>query len=226
MCGRVAIPPGEVIVRELKLAYDGEDRPANINVPPTEKVPLVTASKPGKLQYFTWSVIPPYARSGVLDFKLSTFNAMVERLEESQLWQPLLGKKHCVVITEGFYEWQYGDPVKKKNSVPHLIRARNSRFTFLAGLWEVWTDRQTGELIPSCTVITLPANPLMASIHNTKGRMPAFLTPETQKIWLDQELPFTERKKVLEPVPDEFLEAFKVKKVGDEAEYQSLVPLC
>ena len=66
---------------------------------------------------------------------------------------------------------------------------------------------ETGEMVPSCTLITLPANSLMAQIHNTKGRMPAFLTTETAKVWLDQELSFEQRKKqALNPVPDEFLD--------------------
>jgi putative SOS response-associated peptidase YedK len=226
MCGRVALPEAAAIVNELKLKYDGSDQPANINVSPTMQVPLMTASKPDRLQYFIWSVIPPFSRTGSPDFKLSTFNAMSERLEESGLWQPLLGKKHCVLITEGFYEWQYADPVKKKNSTPHLIKARNSRFTFMAGLWELWTNPATGELVPSCAVITLPANSLMAEIHNTKGRMPAFLTADSLKIWLDQGLSFSERKKVLEQVPDEFLETYPIKKVGDEEEYKALISVC
>lgn len=226
MCGRVSLPRTTEIIEELRLKFDGTEVPANINVPPTERVPLITSSKPDRLQYFTWSIIPPYAKAGVPDFKLSTFNAMAERLEESALWQPLLGKKHCVVITNGFYEWQYGDPVKKKDSKPHFIKARNSRFTFLAGLWEVWTNRQTGEMVPSCSIITLPANQMMAEIHNTKARMPAFLTPETLKIWLNRDLPYSERKKALDPVPEEFLEAYVIKKVGDEEEYQNVLAAC
>ena len=43
-------------------------------------------------------------------------------------------------------------------------------------------------------MITLPANSLMAKIHNTKSRIPAFLTIETAKIWLDNELSYNERK--------------------------------
>ena len=96
----------------------------------------------------------------------------------------------------------------------------------MAGLWSAWANKETGELIPSCTIITLPANALMAKIHNTKGRMPAFLTTETSKIWLDRELPFQESKKALEPVEDEFLGAWPVKKVGDEDEYSRLVQIC
>lgn len=35
------------------------------------------------------------------------------------------------------------------------------------------------------------------------------------KIWLENKLPYTERKKALGPVPDEFLEAYPIVKVGD-----------
>lgn len=226
MCGRVTLPKASEIVEELDLEYDGEEQPAQINVPPTLKVPLITNTKPNKLQYFTWSLIPSFSQDGKADFKLSTFNATIERLEESKLWQPLLGKRHCVVITSGFYEWQYEDPLKKKNSKPHLIRARDSKFTYMAGLWSVWTNKATGEMIPSCSLITLPANSLMAQIHNTKGRMPAFLTTETSKIWLDQGLSFNERRKALEPVPDEFLDTYVIRKVGDEEEYREVVGMC
>ena len=227
MCGRITLPETKTIVKELGLKYDQDPMPAHINLPPTLKVPLITNTKPDHLQYFTWSLIPAFSKTGKPDFKMSTFNATIERLEESQMWKPLLGKRHCVIITSGFYEWQYEDPIKKKNSKPHLIRAKNSKFTYMAGLWSVWTDRETGEMIPSCTVITLPANSLMARIHNTKGRMPAFLTSETAKVWLDQNLSWQERKEeALNPVPDEFLDAWPIIKVGDEEEYGKLMEVC
>jgi putative SOS response-associated peptidase YedK len=223
MCGRISLPGTKVIVKELGLKYEEEAIPANVNIPPGLKVPLITNTRPENLQYFTWSLIPDFSVSGKPDFKVSTFNATIERLEDSKMWKPLLGKRHCVVITSGFYEWQYEDPIKKKKSKPHLIRAKNSKFTYLAGLWSVWTDNETGEMIPSCTIITLPANSLMARIHNTKSRMPAFLTQETAKIWLDQSLSFNERKeKALSPVPDDFLDVYPIGQVGDEEEYKSL----
>ncbi len=226
MCGRVVLPKTEEITLELNLKYEGEPMPAHFNLPPTLQVPVVTNTKPDQLQYFTWSVIPSYSKDGKPDFKYSTFNATIEKLEESPLWKPLIGKKHCVVITSGFYEWQYEDPIKKKNSKPHLIKAKNSKFTYMAGLWNVWVNKKTGEMIPSSTIITLPANDLMAKIHNTKGRMPAFLTDESSKIWLDQELSYQERKKALEPVPNEFLDTYPIVKVGDEEEYKKLIEIC
>ena len=226
MCGRITLPRTEIIIKNLGLKYEGEQMPSSINVPPTLQIPVITNTKPDTLQYFTWSLIPSFSETGKADFKMNTFNATIERLEESGMWKPLLGKKHCVVITDGFYEWQYDDPIKKKGPHPHLIKAKNSTFTYMAGLWSALANKETGELIPSCAIITLPANSLMAGIHNTKARMPAFLTTETSKIWLDQGLSFQESKNALTPVPEEFLNAWPIKKVGDEDEYSELMKIC
>ena len=74
----------------------------------------------------------------------------------------------------------------------------------LAGLWEVWTDPETGEVLTSCTIITTEPNALMAELHD---RMPVILDPANHGAWLDlgrggQEL--------LRPCPEEWLEAVPV----------------
>jgi len=60
----------------------------------------------------------------------------------------------------------------------------------------------------SCSIITLPANPLMAKIHNSGARMPAMLTREQRKLWL---LGSTERAGMaLSAYADERLLAYAV----------------
>lgn len=224
MCGRVVVPKTEDLVRDLRLKLKSDRRmDRNLNVAPTMVVPVMTNSQPGDLQYFTWSLIPPFSKTGKQDFKLSTFNATIEKLDKSPLWKPLIGKRHCVVITDGFYEWNYDDPIKKKGGHPHYIKSKDEPFTFMAGLWSAWKNPDTGEYTPSCTIITIPANPLMAKIHNTKGRMPAFLTSQTFKLWLDDDLSYRERKQALEPVENDFLEVYPIKKVGDGEEFDRLI---
>jgi putative SOS response-associated peptidase YedK len=44
----------------------------------------------------------------------------------------------------------------------------------LAGLWETWTDRVTGAVVTTCTVITCLPNELRAELHD---RMPVILDP-------------------------------------------------
>ena len=56
--------------------------------------------------------------------------------------------------------------------------------------------------------------------------MPAFLTSETAKIWLDNGLSYGESKKALDPFPNEFLDAHPIVKVGDGEEYNKLLEIC
>lgn len=54
--------------------------------------------------------------------------------------------------------------------------------------------------IESCAIVTMPANKLMAEIHNVKHRMPAILARENRAAWLagDHDVAFN----VLRPYPD------------------------
>lgn len=216
MCGRVTISDQTSIAKglQLKLADDLK-RPANINLPPTLELPLFTDEKPSELQYFSWTLIPFWAKEKP---KFSTFNARLENLQESGSWKHLVGKKHCVIITDGFYEWKKLDEKGKKKQ-PYLIRMKDMRFTLIAGLWDTWVDNKTGEIIHSCTIITRSANDDMRELHD---RMPCLLSFENANIWVDKNLTLADRMKVLEPLPPKQLEMKPVDKVGDEEEYKDL----
>ncbi len=67
---------------------------------------------------------------------------------------------------------------------------------FFAGLWDSWTNKGTGEVINSFTIITITANSLMASIHD---RMPVILPEALEKAWLNGEL----NQKELKPLSSE-----------------------
>jgi len=45
----------------------------------------------------------------------------------------------------------------------------------MAGLYDEWINRYTGEFMRTFTIITTEANELMAEIHNQKKRMPLLL---------------------------------------------------
>lgn len=216
MCGRVSISEQTIIAKELHLKLaDDLARPGNINVPPTLELPVFTDEKPSELQYLSWTLIPFWAKEIP---KFSTFNARFENLKESGSWKHLLGKKHCVVITDGFYEWKKLDEKGKKKQ-PYLIRMKGMRFTLMAGLWDTWADKNTGELVNSCTIITRPANREMKDLHD---RMPCLLSEETANSWVNPELSLDERFAALDPIKDNLLEMKAVNNVGDMDEYKSL----
>lgn len=71
------------------------------------------------------------------------------------------------------------------------------QFAF-AGLWES-SRRDDGEIVESFTIITMPANELMAEIHNSKKRMPLILAKDAYQIWLAGSA--AEAENCLEPYP-------------------------
>lgn len=216
MCGRVSISEQTSIARglHLKLADDLK-RPANINVPPSMELPVFTDEKPSELQYLSWTLIPFWAKERP---KFSTFNARIENIQESGSWKHLVGKKHCVIITDGFYEWKKMDEIGKKKQV-YLIRMNDMRFTLMAGLWDTWLDQKTGELVHSCTIITRAANQDMKEVHD---RMPCLLSFENANIWVNNNLSLAERLHALDPLPSNQLILKPVQKIGDEKEYRDL----
>ena len=53
----------------------------------------------------------------------------------------------------------------------------------ITALWDR-SRTQSGEDVLSCAIITMPANELLADIHNVKQRMPLILPPEAVDTWL------------------------------------------
>jgi putative SOS response-associated peptidase YedK len=85
----------------------------------------------------------------------------------------------------------------------------------MAGLWDEWTDKKTGERIKSCTIITCPANTLVGALHD---RMPVIVAEEDWAKWLG-EVPATndELKALLVPFRDDGLTIWPVnrQKIGN-----------
>jgi putative SOS response-associated peptidase YedK len=85
----------------------------------------------------------------------------------------------------------------------------------MAGLWDEWTDKKTGERVKSCTIVTCPANALVGALHD---RMPVVLAEEDWAKWLG-EVPATndELKALLVPLGDDALTVWPVnrQKIGN-----------
>jgi putative SOS response-associated peptidase YedK len=73
----------------------------------------------------------------------------------------------------------------------------------LGGLYDEWTDRITGEVTKGFSIITVPANPLMEIIHNTKKRMPLIIPRDNETEWLDIRFNKEQVAKMIQPFPEE-----------------------
>ncbi len=89
-------------------------------------------------------------------------------MDTQPLFRPAFHSQRCLVVVDGFYEWQRVG----RGKVPHFIHLRSERPFALAGLWQNRT----------CAVITCAPNALLAPIHN---RMPVIVPRRAYDVWLD-----------------------------------------
>lgn len=128
-----------------------------------------------------WGLIPSWSRNR--DFQKKTLNARIETADELKSYRSSVNQR-CLILVNGFHEWKWLDD-KGKMKEQYLIQMEGQPICALGGLYNVWTDPETGEATTTVTVVTTDANAMMAEIHNTKHRMPIILDRKIQYRWLD-----------------------------------------
>jgi putative SOS response-associated peptidase YedK len=145
------------------------------------KTPVIANSSPDTIQLFSWGLIPFWAKDKSI--QKNTLNARIETIKELPSFRNAV-KNRCLVIVDGFFEWQWLDAAGKKKQQYMISLPSDDAFAF-AGIHSEWTDKNTGEILNTYSIVTTEANPFMAEIHNTKKRMPVILTPENEIDWLN-----------------------------------------
>jgi putative SOS response-associated peptidase YedK len=149
----------------------------------------------GSTQNFTienahWELIAPWVKTTqevqAGREKFNTLNATAERLLESKLFKPAALSNRCLVLSSGFYEWRHYKPAgaKKEIAYPYFITLKNQSLFYMAGIFQPWTDKETGETMDTFSIVTTKANALMEQIHNKKKRMPTILNATQAVEWL------------------------------------------
>lgn len=104
-----------------------------------------------------------------------------------------LKRKRCIVPVQYFVE----GPKKERLQKPYIVERRDQKPFALAGLWDEWTDRDTGEVLPNFTVITTPFNALLEKVGH--HRSPLVLPDESFNEWLDPETARSSLEALMEP---------------------------
>lgn len=204
-----------------------------------------------------WGFIPSYLKTreevnkmrfGYKDatgkFKppITTLNAVSEEmLAPGKIYRDAALHRRCLVLSSGFYEWRHihrlnkrtGEPLKTADKYPYFITVKDREYFFMAGIWQPWTDKATGETVDTFAIVTTAANSLMEQVHNSKKRMPAILDDELAWEWLFGDLSEQRIKQIGQSqFPAEKMEAVTIAKDFREAldpakpfEYPELPPL-
>lgn len=186
------------------------------------QMPVVTMQEPKKIQLMNWGLIPFWVKSKADADKLraQTLNARSETIFEKPSFRNSITKNRCLIIADGFFEWM--DFQKKK--YPHHIYLKEHQLFCFAGIYSSWTDKETGELINSFSIITTNANPLMARIHNIKKRMPVILHPKQYHEWLKKDLSKEQIQSLLKQFPDNEMDYHTISKLITSKTENSNVP--
>ncbi len=117
-------------------------------------------------------------------------NATSEKLLESKMFRNAALNRRCLVLASHFFEWRHYKPdgEKKAISYPYKIALADTDYFYLAGIWQPWTDKETGETMDTFAIVTTKANELMEAVHNTKKRMPTILTEDLAWEWIMNDL--------------------------------------
>lgn len=202
MCGRYALAANDQEILNL-FGISKADEAATLpryNIAPSQKIPVIYISNGQKtLATFNWGLIPSWVKD--LSKMRPMINARSESLTEKPSFKNSLVSKRCLIPTTGFYEWT------KNNKTPMYIHLKNRKMFSMAGLWDTWTNSD-GEVIHTCTIITVPANNKLSSIHD---RMPAILDKETESIWLDPNIKDPNKLlEMLKTYPEDETDAYPV----------------
>lgn len=170
------------------------------------KYPIITQSD--EVQVFNWGLIPFWTKNekSAEEIKLMTLNARADTIFEKPSFREPIMKKRCIVPSTGYFEWRH-EGTKK---IPYYIYLKDESIFSMAGIYDRWLDKETGEEYDTFSIITTDANPLTDYIHNTKHRMPAILSKEDEKKWLDSSISKTDIESLLKPFEADRMDAYVI----------------
>jgi len=192
MCGRFSLFVPPAVLGERFDADPNGHIEARYNIAPGDDVATISNSQPEVIDTFQWGLVPDWADEDWTP----QINARAETVAEKPAFRDAFAERRCVVLADGFYEWQSGRAAKQ----PYRIqRADGDPFAF-AGLW---ADRGGTSTV---AIVTTAANEVVEPVHD---RMPVMLEPGEERRWLaaDDE---TAHRRLLDPFPATQTEAYPV----------------
>ncbi len=211
MCGRYTLANPDP--KRLKLRFglaDGsfefDERP-RFNIAPTDSVLAVrraglsgedagpgdsgAPNEPGSLR---WGLLPGRWAD---EPGRPLINAKSETVATQPAFKESFLQRRCLIPADGFYEWRKDENGKQ----PIWINRADDELFAFAGIWAS-LEREGGERIHSCSILTCEPNDLMRPIHD---RMPVILGRDDEAGWLDPDADPAFLEQLLQPAPSDEL---------------------
>lgn len=174
MCNRYTPPPVAEMERLWDISNRNPQRWWKDVLVPRGQGPFIRRGDQGtgdslELVVGQWGLIPWFAKSATLPY--STNNARSEELAAKASYkQPWARGQRCIIPVADFDEpcWETG------RNVWWRFRRKDGNPWGLAGLWNAWVDKATGEVCESYTMLTINADshPIMSRMHKPDPKLP------------------------------------------------------
>jgi putative SOS response-associated peptidase YedK len=142
------------------------DEQYHVNAFTFPRYPIITSSD--EVQVFNWGLIPFWVRSeeDATEIRKMTLNARADTIFEKPSFREPIMKKRCIVPSTGYFEWRH----EGANKIPYYIYVKDEPIFSMAGIYDRWLDKDTGEEHETFSIITTDTNSLTDYIDNTKPR--------------------------------------------------------
>ncbi len=194
MTQRLVIPGREEVDGELPVAHPWWQFAARFNVAISQSIPVARMhARESEGVMMRWGLAHRTA-DGSIHFTGSgsvRSDALKAAPELRSLW--ISGRRGIVPIA-GFYLWKRAPA---GHDQPYYVRVVNRPVFGVAALWD--RAEAGDEVIESCALVSVAANPLLAEINSATGQMPAILRREDYDAWLSASV--SRAGELLQPYP-------------------------
>ena len=202
MCGRSSLHDAPVgILERFQVPPVVPGFKPRYNIAPTQEQLTILCDGDGKpaLKALRWGLVPSWAVDRSMGARM--INARSDTLATKAAWEPLLRRRRCLVLADGYYEWTGTG----KARIPVFFHLSGHRPFAMAGIWDVWKGE--GDPLETCAIITTNANAIAAQYHH---RMPVVLSPEESEEWLDESTRTRRAVELMTPYANDDLECYEV----------------
>jgi putative SOS response-associated peptidase YedK len=138
MCGRFTLTLDATALQDQLPGFTFPPaHAARYNIAPTQPILAVPNDEKRSAGFFVWGLIPAWAKDPAIGNRL--INARAETLAEKPAFRGGLKYKRCLIIADGFFEWQAVPGTRAKQ--PYYIQLTDGSAFALAGLWDRWQGR-------------------------------------------------------------------------------------
>lgn len=173
MCGRFAFYSAKEQIEKAFQVDVSEALTPLYNIAPSMSIPVIRQAPADQntLSYFRWGLLPSLAK----DKKQAQINARYETVHEKPFFRTSFQKRRCLILANGWYEWEKRDAQKQ----PFYFEHQEKQILSFAGIWTQSMIEDTS--IETVAIITCPAE---KSIQHVHPRMPLMLNQMQRTRWL------------------------------------------